>query len=77
MNKRQTEEIDRFEVGSKDGETFTIVVYQNFDISTSMNGTTSKIPTLKELRTLEGYHVNDKGHDSFQVVELSLIVTKI
>ncbi|GEM_PF-552652 len=77
MNEKEIREIDRFDVSSEDGRVFTIVVYQNFIISHPHGGATSRIPGLKKAETTEGYHVNHKDDDTFHIVELDLIVTRI
>lgn len=77
MSKKESREVDRFDASSDDGRIFTIVVYQDFIISHSHDGAISRIPGLKTAKTTDGYYANYKDDNTFHIVELDLIVTKI
>lgn len=69
MSVKETREIERFDARSDDGEyETTIIIYQNFiDVGTRENPN-AVAPGLKEARTIDGYAVNVKGDDEFEIV---------
>ncbi len=77
MNEIEVREIDRFDAISEDGRVFTVVVYQDFIINHYHDGTTSRIPGRKTAKTTEGYYANYKDNNTFQIVELDLMVTRV
>jgi hypothetical protein len=63
MHCRFTKEIGAFVATEPTGREHTIVVFQEFIESKLLDATTSIIPTVKSLRTLDGNSVNrfEKG----------------
>ena len=78
MPAREQREIERFAARSDDGayET-TIVVYQDLiDVQTRANPH-ARVPGLKDARTSEGHACNRIDDDTWEVVQLGLIVRRI
>lgn len=62
-------EIGRYICEDDEGNEYEIVAYQEFIEDQTMQGSNGLIPGMKELRTVEGHHVNYRSDKEFYVVE--------
>jgi len=78
MSEKEIDEIDRFEAVDASGKTYTIVAYQEFIVTRSHSGNTSRIPSLKRLETIDGKPVNFIRENTFDIVDWeNITVTRI
>lgn len=69
--------IDQFEAISEDGRIYTIIVNESvIDVSTH-DDPKSSILGMKTAMTSEGYHVNNRGNNKFEIVETGDIVQRV
>lgn len=74
--RRTRKEVDRFQAESDDGDVYTVVVFQEFIEFRSMTGNDWK-PGLRELKLLDGSHVNEIDSETFQILDTDEIIRKI
>lgn len=71
MNRKSYKETDRFNIKDEKGSLHEVIETTTFLHVDSHSGS-HLVPSLKELRTRSGYHINFDGHQKYTIVELDL-----
>ena len=71
MTRKSYQETDQFQIKAENGSLYNIVETTSF-LHTNTHSGNHVIPSLKELRTDNGFHVNFDGDQKYTIVELGL-----
>lgn len=75
MSRKVSRQIDEFTCHGDDGQTYTVIEYQDFIDASSRDGE-EWLPGLKWLELPNGRKLNFISDDTFQVVSTGVIVRK-
>jgi hypothetical protein len=76
VKKREYRVVDRFIAVSEEGKLFTIMFIQEFILIPGDEGV-ERIEGIKIYRTGDGKHCRVIDDDTFEIIELGLIVVKV
>ena len=70
MIVKRTELVDQFTARADNGDEFLIYVYQHYNDAGTLQNPNAEMPGLKELMTSDGRHVNVKGKDIYEILDV-------
>ena len=70
------EEIDRFYAVDSNGNSYVVVILQDFIESHTRSGI-SRIPGMKEAQTIDGLTLNTSDGETFEIVQTGTIIRKV
>ena len=73
---KRIKETDRFLTKTDTGKEYVIIQYQEYIDASTARDPNAEIPGIKDLRTINGLHVNYIDSKTFKVVETNEIVRK-